>query len=382
MLDAILFEKLEFVARKVRNVEAPFGGIQLLLFGDFYQLPPVPNDEEKDALYCFESPLWKVVIKHNVELTIVFRQKEPEYLLLLSEVRSGQITWQTHSILQRLKRTINTDDESIYIYSRRDDVAIKNGELLENVNGETKVYMSKDTGKKELLNSCQAPKKLSLKVGARVILLKNMHSYGLVNGERGKVLEFVGKFPLVQFEDGQKVIMKETVFEVLREGHVQATRRQLPLDLGWSVTVHKAQGITVEKSVVSLKRIFAPGQAYVALSRCRTMAGLQVIPGDDIYFPPPPHKVVDFYNKMKTMKTCMETEIETQIEDLRVTEPQTTQPTDLPPCDWDNIAPLPTHVSVSKMLKSIAENPLNSQETKDLCSKLNFDKDILQILQM
>ena len=172
----------------------------------------------------------------------------------------------------------------MYIYSRRDDVARKNAEIIDKIQSETKVFTSRDNGKKDLLKTCQAPKSLQLKIGARVILIQNMHEYGLVNGERGKVVGFIGKFPLVEFEDGQKVVIRERIFDVRREGIVQATRRQLPLDLGWSVTVHKAQGITLKKAVVGLNNIFAPGQAYVALSRCRTMAGLQVIPGRDMKF--------------------------------------------------------------------------------------------------
>lgn len=143
-----------------------------------------------------------------------------------------------------------------------------------------------------------------------------MHEYGLVNRERGKVLGFVANFPLVEFEDGQKVVIKDRIVDIRREGIVQATRRQLPLDLGWSVTVHKAQGITVDKSVVSLNNIFAPGQAYVALSRCRTMGGLQVIPGKDISFPVPSLKVVDFYRtKIHGEKTILETTITNESSD-------------------------------------------------------------------
>lgn len=216
MLSLPLFEKLEFLGRMTRGNNTPFGNLQLLFFGDFFQLPPVPENGQQDVQYCFESPLWDIVIQKNVELTHVYRQTEPEYLSLLREVRKRSLSSFSHNMLDRLKRAIPGSDETLHLFTRRDDVSKKNYETLTKIPHEGVTFHAIDTGQKDYLKNCRVPKVLQLKQGARVLLLQNMPEFGLVNGERGKVISFVGKYPLVDFEEGQKVLIKERTFHQVK----------------------------------------------------------------------------------------------------------------------------------------------------------------------
>ena len=216
MLSIPLFEKLEFLGRNLRGIDAPFGDIQLLLFGDFHQLPPVPDEGETCAPFCFESPLWDVVIPINAKLSKNFRQSDPHYLALLREVRGGEIGPFTQNMLDRLERQIPTNEETLHLFTKRDAVLKKNTDILMDIDKEGVTFNAIDTGRMEYLKGCRFPKVLHLKEGSRVMLLENMPNLGLVNGERGKVITFIGKYPLVEFEEGEKVLIKERTFHQVR----------------------------------------------------------------------------------------------------------------------------------------------------------------------
>ena len=306
LLGPTLFEKIEFVARKIRKSSLPFGGIQVVVCGDFFQLPPV-DTEVKENMFCFESPLWDATFPYQVSLTKIMRQDDPEFIAMLSEVRQGFLGTLSLHILNRCHRPIRWDGETpLKIYPRRGDAELENLRMLDTLNTESVSFKAQDGGRrKEQLKKCSGLKCLTLKIGAPVILIVNQPKLGLVNGSRGVVVGLeAGQHPKVAFENGT-VIVKPYTWSLDDEcGGVVATRKQIPLLLGWGVTIHRCQGMSLDKAEVSLHGLFCHGQAYVALSRLRSLSGLRILPNHDHCLPATDNKVVEFY---KNLKSSLET---------------------------------------------------------------------------
>ncbi|KAF2073656.1 hypothetical protein CYY_005041 [Polysphondylium violaceum] len=291
MIDSELFEKLDTVAQIVRENNQPFGGIQLVLVGDFFQLPPVYGN------YAFESKAWKKSIDICLELTTVMRQRDLEFIDVLNNLRVGEKNDKiVNFLLDRCKRPLDVTNGVLptKLYSTNASVDEENSAALEQLASEPHSFLAYDTGSKELLENldrdCPAMQKLTLKVGAQVVLLRKLEKHdGLVNGSRGVVIDFVkvrskkrfSKFyesnpmaPVVLFNDGQKVTIPPSEWGVWSEK--KASRVQLPLKLAWALTIHKAQGMTLDKVECELSNSFAHGQSYVALSRVKSLEGLHL----------------------------------------------------------------------------------------------------------
>ena len=266
MIGSALFEKLDFVARGTRQSSQPFGGIQLLLAGDFSQLPPVSKESGVKQKYCFHSPLWKKCLDFGVELTSVYRQNEHALLNLLEDVRNGQISITSRNLLNQLTRELPCHPlDKVRLFPHKEDAAKANDKCLDLLPGET----SRDAGEKsELDKRCSASSHLSLKVNARVVLLKNLDKT-LVNGMRGTVVRFNEGYPVIRFDNSRVHIIQPTQFIVENGNRVLGTRTQVPLDLCYGMTIHKSQASSYSFVEVDLNKVFEEGQAYVALSRLR-----------------------------------------------------------------------------------------------------------------
>ena len=310
MLNQDAFETLEFIGRKVRNSNERFGGIQLVLSGDFEQLPPVisiksstPDQDQtvNDLPFCFKSPKWNSCVDVCLKLTHVFRQKDPELLLLLNEIRrGGTLSPTAHQLLDRLKRPVDSNNEKVFLYPLRREVNEKNDEILKSLPSAQYASKAKDTGAKDGFRDCPFPETFVYKVGARVMLLRNIHKLGLANGSIGSVVAVAGGKPVVKFDSGQVTSIEPCVWGFENEdGVTLSTRRQLPLQLAWAITIHKSQGQTLPNVEVSLKGIFAYGQAYVPLSRATSLKGLSVLKGWDHKIPEPPRAVTEFQKAIK-----------------------------------------------------------------------------------
>lgn len=288
MLSMELFEKLDKVAQCVRGDPRPFGGVRLILSGDFFQLPPVSRDSEgPNTQFCFESPLWNLAVPVQIELTHVFRQTDAHFVAMLQEVRKGTLSVATIEALTALERAL-PDENSILatrLFPLNDQVDMINTQKLSEIEGEVFLYEAEDYVQDEeyrklLEKNCLAPTQLYLKEGAQVMLLKNLNDDRHVNGSRGVVVGFHpdSKMPRVRFLSGCTLDMEPHVWEYeTREGSLLATRTQIPLRLAWAVTIHKSQGQTIDLLEVDLLETFDFGQAYVALSRARTLEGLRVL---------------------------------------------------------------------------------------------------------
>ena len=281
MMSDELFEKLDMLGKLLRwDNSKPFGGIQLLCFGDFYQLPPI------NTKFIFESPLWNKMLDSIVTLDTIYRQKDPLFQKMLNEVRCGEVSDETDELL-KTRLNIDYSSEEIQptkIFSRRDMVDKINSEGLNKIEGESRVYKIVTKGKplsdsiKNALarmdDSAQYEKELVLKVGAQVMLIANVNQeLGLVNGRLGIVTEMNAVWVMVRFKCGYET--KIDIHEWKLEDNENISRCQIPLILAYAITIHKCQGSTLDSAFIDIgSSIFEYGQAYVALSRVKNIDAL------------------------------------------------------------------------------------------------------------
>ena len=329
MMTPELFEKLDEVARKIRRNDTPFGGIQLVLVGDFYQLPPIMKDE-KETAFVFESPLWKKLGLTTYELIEIVRQKDPIFQEVLNQARKGDMT---KTSLRTLSKRIGLDYKShkiqpTMLFTRRAQVDTINMNHLKKLTTERRTFKAttifvptanteKLTEKDPFVQStiskmdtdASYSAELILAIGAQVMLLTNMNpEAGLVNGSRGVVVGY-GKpekttpekseqptpeleVPIVEFRNGFKLPISHSTWEVLPG----ILRRQIPLRLAYAITIHKSQGATLDCALIDVGgHTFEYGQAYVALSRVRDLDSLYIHDLEAAAFRAHP-KVKEFYS--------------------------------------------------------------------------------------
>jgi hypothetical protein len=310
MLSPILFDKLENLSRVIRRNELPFGGIQLILSGDFLQLPVVGESDS----FCFEATSWNNCIKHIIYFDENFRQEDLVFNKCLNEIRMGNISTETAKLL---RSRVNAKLENEYgilptkIYSLNRDVDKENDEELNNLvlkNNDLDFYeydltyevLSFDAKKVEetIKKSCNVPFTMQLCVGAQVMLLYNMDVENkLVNGSRGVVIGFENDLPKVRFMNGMIITIEYKIWSHEENGEIVLQWTQIPLKVAFAISAHKSQGITIEYAEVDLNNIFENAQAYVALSRVRTLEGLSIKNFNKLCIRAHP-KAIEFYSKL------------------------------------------------------------------------------------
>ncbi|EFN61107.1 ATP-dependent DNA helicase PIF1 [Camponotus floridanus] len=282
MVDGEFFDKIEAVARHVRRTERPFGGIQLILCGDFFQLPPVSKINDR-AKFCFQSEAWQRCIHFNFELQIVHRQKDEAFVKVLNSIRIGRVT---DDIVNTLKETAKQHIESNGVLATRLCSHVKEADeinefQLNELKSETKLYTALDSDSSMtymLDQQLPVPGKLILKIGAQVMLLKNINiNSGLVNGARGVVIDFKNDIPIIQLCSGAHYEAKMEKWTIKTSSGVLVHRKQIPLKLAWAFSIHKSQGLTLDCVEMCLSRVFDAGQSYVALSRAQSLQSLRVL---------------------------------------------------------------------------------------------------------
>ncbi|XP_028177168.1 ATP-dependent DNA helicase PIF1 [Ostrinia furnacalis] len=310
MVDGTFFEKLEAVARHVRKNDKPFGGIQLILCGDFLQLPPVVEKGKTGKRFCFQSPCWDKCIEICFELKEVHRQKDQEFISILNSIRIGRVTKEiSDRLLGTARQKIESDGIlATILCSHTNDSKTINDTKLKDLHGETKEFISQDSDNATKVLDMQtiAPSKLVLKVGAQVMLLKNINvNAGLVNGARGVVVKFEEGFPVVRFKNKKEYTARTERWYVKNANGTLLCRRQIPLNLAWAFSIHKSQGLTLDCVEMSLSKIFEAGQAYVALSRAQSLDTLRVLDFDSRHVWAEP-SVLEFYQKFRRRLQQME----------------------------------------------------------------------------
>lgn len=281
MLSAHTLDMVEVICREIRGGHEPFGGLQVILVGDFFQLPPISR-RGVPVKFAYESETWKHLKLVVCYLAEQHRQDDLEFLEVLSGIRRREVN---SKIREHLKsRSVKERPEgATKLYSHNEDVETINLEELKKLPGKEHVFKMTAAGKKAaveaLKNSCLSPEELALKVGAVVMFTKNDSKLGVVNGTLGVVEEFAGfnNFPVVRLKNGELVEVERDEWVVEDGGKIVARVEQLPLRLAWAITIHKSQGLSLEAAVMDLSRVFEFGQGYVALSRVRRLSGLYLL---------------------------------------------------------------------------------------------------------
>ncbi len=319
MLNPEFFTKVERVVAEMRgSPDLAFGGLQVVLVGDFFQLPPVP-ERGVPSLFVFETETWSRVVDETVELTEIFRQEnDSPFAQMLARARTGSVTMDDiEMLLQRKGAAPDVADGVVptHMHARRTEVSDINLAHLQALDAATERVFARAVSSqpapgvrdpdgikrwvREVERNMQAPDSLVLRVGAQVMMLVNRSDQRLVNGSRGVVVGFTGDgLPRVQFGSGCYEVAPHTwTAEQPLLGTVAVT--QVPLQLAWAITVHKSQGLGLDAAEMCLDRsVFEYGQAYVALSRLRTLEGLSLTGFDHRVIRAHP-RVVDFYKGLR-----------------------------------------------------------------------------------
>lgn len=284
MLGTSYFEMLDQVFRKIKNTPLLFGGIQVILTGDFLQLPPI-NDK-----FCFQSELWTQLELKTIYLTKMYRVNDPVYTGILERARIGRQTEEDNDILYSRvdafrEMKIDYTNQTIqptFLYSKKVNVNDKNKEELDKNPNELLIFQTEYTDLKEDLDIDKIKMDndtLYLKVGCQVMLTVNLDvECGLVNGSRGIITDYDSRNRLIQvkFLDGSEMSISRhiTTFED-DNGKVLYRTEQFPLMLAYALSIHKVQGSTLDFAVINLgQSIFEESMSYVALSRVRNLKGL------------------------------------------------------------------------------------------------------------
>lgn len=284
MLHARQLDMVDQICRHFKDSSLPFGGLQVVLCGDFFQLPPVQRNRENEVEFVFDSRVWLSADFEVCYLDEQHRQKDDSMTKVLNGIRSGKVDEEMLDILsQRLDAVIEIDINPTRLYTHNYDVDRINDFELRKISSKQTVYHMHVDGHEKLVRSlkdgCLAPEKLLLKIGAQVMFVKNNFDAGFVNGTMGRVIDFEGehRLPVVKITSGDEITVQPESWIVEESDKVVASIRQLPLRLAWAITVHKSQGMSLDAVEIELGRAFEYGMGYVALSRARTFSGMRLL---------------------------------------------------------------------------------------------------------
>ncbi|MDP2624564.1 MAG: PIF1 family DEAD/DEAH box helicase [Candidatus Peregrinibacteria bacterium] len=282
MLHAHQLDMVDQVCRSFKQNDMPFGGIQLVLCGDFFQLSPVRKDYERSK-FVNESYVWNKMDIKICYLDKQYRQADKKFLKILSEIRSNSISAQSLQLLEgRIDQTFKKGIQRTKLYTHNRDVDAINSFELDKINEEPKVYQMTHKGIDALISglkrNCLAHETLILKKGALVMFVKNGFGKGYVNGTLGEVIDFdEDNYPIIKTYSGKKILATPTSWKIEENDEVKAEINQIPLRLAWAITVHKSQGMSLDAAEIDLSKTFTHGMGYVALSRVKSLKGIKLI---------------------------------------------------------------------------------------------------------
>ena len=287
MLHAKQLNLVNQVLKYFKDSDDAFGGIQVIVAGDFFQLPPVgKNDERNRDKFCFMSEAWVEAKFRVCYLTEQHRQGDDYLNDILNAIRAQSID---HQHIQALEHTRHQDigDTFTRLYTHNMDVDNINFKHLNEIETESKQFDAVCDGNEKLIetlkSSVRAPEILNLKKHAKVMFVKNNFDMGYINGSLGEVIGFEedddhGILPKVKLTDGTVLLVEPETWSVDNDaGKTIASFQQIPLRLAWAITIHKSQGMTLEAAEINLSHTFEKGQGYVALSRLKSLSGLRLL---------------------------------------------------------------------------------------------------------
>jgi len=281
MLHGKRLDMINQLAKVLRASDEPFGGLQIIIVGDFFQLPPVTRGSDQfDFVHL--SKTWQELNLKICYLTEQHRQSNSDGLLIFLEAMRAEELNEDHYelIKERLQQKPAADMVVTRLYSHNIDVDAINDRHLQALPGATTSYAMQRKGAKakleQLAKGLLVPENLELKIGAEVMFVANNFSDGYVNGSRGRVISFENSMPVVRLTGGKRIKVEPHSWSLSEDGRVRAEVSQLPLRLAWAITIHKSQGMSLDAAEIDLSRAFTPGMGYVALSRVRSLNGLYV----------------------------------------------------------------------------------------------------------
>ncbi|MEO6760928.1 MAG: HRDC domain-containing protein [Candidatus Saccharimonadales bacterium] len=282
MLHGHRLNMINEVSKLLRKNDQPFGGLQVILVGDLFQLPPISRGPDQ-VDFVHLSQAWAELNPKICYLTEQHRQSGNDNLLdLLEAMRRGDVNELHEAALQERLREQRPGDLIVTrLYSHNIDVDSINQKHLAALTVEAITYPMQTSGAapkiEQLTKSVLAPETLELKLGAEVMFVANDFAKGFVNGSRGKVIDLVDGMPLVELTNGREIKVEPHSWKLEEDGRKRAEVSQLPLRLAWAITIHKSQGMSLDAAEIDLSRSFTPGMGYVALSRVRSMDGVYLI---------------------------------------------------------------------------------------------------------
>jgi len=283
MVSPELFSAMDLVLRGFKGTDAPFGGVQVVISGDFFQLPPV-SKTPKDKRFAWQADVWRALGLQTCYLEEKFRQDDERLIGILDDIRSGEISATSHALLEsRHEKELSTSTPT-RLYTHNLDVDRINQQELDKLESTPKVFSCDHKGTEKniekIFKSSLVLEELVLKKGAVVICIKNNAEEGYVNGTTGVVQSFspIDNMPIIITTSGKKIKLEQEDWSLENDsGKVTATVSQVPLRLAWAITIHKSQGMTLDAAEIDLSKTFETGQGYVALSRIRNIEGLRLM---------------------------------------------------------------------------------------------------------
>lgn len=300
MLTPETIDMVDAVCRVARENPSPFGGLQIIFVGDFFQMPPVTKsqigadrndqsdlfggDDERIKRFSYNSSAWKRAKPVVCYLTEQHRQDDDNYSELLMAIRSNQFNHiHLGHITNRIVAEHKIPDDIPKLYTHNLDVDRLNNRMLAKLPGKAHFFDMRSFGADPIIaglkRGCLSPEALYLKEGAIVMFTKNNPKEGFANGTLGTVVEFDKSSgqPIVKIKNGLLITVEPMDWVVEEDGKAKGSITQYPLRLAWAITVHKSQGMTLDEAVMDLRKVFEYGQGYVALSRVRRLSGLHIL---------------------------------------------------------------------------------------------------------
>lgn len=283
MLHSYRLDMVNQICKAVRQNSQSFGGLQVILCGDFFQLPPINEEGYPDSSFAYKSSAWE-----ELDLTICYlneqhRQIDKPFIKVLNEIRSQSVSNYTFEKLSnRLNKNIQSKLQPTRLYTHNIDVNAINNFELEKINKPKHIYEMTSRGRENLVEilkkSCLAHEVLIIKDGAAVMFIKNNPMKGYVNGTLGKVIGFdENNYPIVETFSGKEILASPASWQLEENDSILAEISQIPLRLAWAITVHKSQGMSLDIAEIDLSKSFAFGMGYVALSRVRSLDGIKLL---------------------------------------------------------------------------------------------------------
>ena len=285
MIDATTLDMVDAVCREIHHSDEPFGGMQVVCVGDFFQLPPINKGEA--PRFAFQSRAWNELQPLVCYLSEQHRHEDQSLTDLLTAIRKNAVTEDHVSYLH--DRVIDASDAYegdhtlTRLFTHNTDVDMLNDRELARLETPEQHFMMTEQGKGALVASlkkgCLSPERLALKVGAVVMCTKNNQYKGYVNGTIGTVMSFEEgtRYPIIRTIHGDDITIDPVDWDIEEDGKVKARITQIPLRLAWAITVHKSQGMSLDRALMDLRQVFEYGQGYVALSRVRTLTGIHLL---------------------------------------------------------------------------------------------------------